>query len=75
MMIYGNSYTKLSGIIRDIQQQRAIIEFPKYNKQLMIPKLFIHSKITEELDCEQDMEIESWYLKKNHIIPLLDKFD
>ena len=72
MMVYGNTRTKLVGIIRDVQKKRALIEFPKYNKQLMIPRLLIHSNLQEEVDSTQEMEIETWFLKRNRVLPLLD---
>jgi len=46
MIPYGNSRTRLSGIIKDIQQNRAKIEFPTCNhKQILVPWNFIHSEI------------------------------
>ena len=72
MMVYGNTRTRLVGIIRDVEQRRALIEFPDYNKQLMVPRLYIHSKFQEKVNCKQELEIETWYLKRNRILPLLD---
>ena len=72
MMVYGNTRTRLVGILRDVQQQRAKIEFPNYNKELFIPKLFIHSKLPENINATQEFEIETWFLKKNRILPLYD---
>jgi hypothetical protein len=70
MQLYGNSHTRLTGIIREVHKQRAKIEFPNVNKQLIIPMLFIHSPMQEDQVKEQDLEIDTWFLKKNRIIPL-----
>lgn len=72
-MLYGNIHTRLSGIIKELQQNRAKIEFPTCNhKQLSVPWNFIHSQIQRVLNQPQEMEIETWFLKKNRIIPLND---
>ena len=71
-MVYGNTRTKLVGIIREIQKRSAVIEFPKYQKELIVPRLLIHSKLSDKIDTKQELEIETWYLKRNHILPLLD---
>jgi len=72
-MPYGNNRTRLSGIIRDIQQNRAKIEFPNNNhKQISVPRSFIHSELKNILGKKQEMEIETWFLKKNRIIPFSD---
>ena len=72
MMVYGNTRTRLVGILRDIQKQRALIEFPKYNKEIVVPRLFIHSKLREDKNAQQEVEIETWFLKKNRVLPLYD---
>ena len=73
MIPYGNSRTRLSGIIKDIQQSRAKIEFPSCNhKQISVPWNFIHSDLKNIVGKKQDMEIETWFLRKNRIIPLTD---
>lgn len=72
MMVYGNPRTKLVGIIRDIEKQRALIEFPKYQKKIMVPRLYIHSKLPEQVNSQKEVEIETWYLKKNRVLPLSD---
>ncbi len=71
MMVYGNTRTRLVGILRDIQNQRARIEFPQYNKELTVPRLFIHSQMQEKINTSQELEIETWFLKKNRVIPLV----
>ena len=71
MIPYGNSRTRLSGIIKDIQQNRAKIEFPSCNhRQISVPRNFIHSDIINIVGKKQVMEIETWFLRKNRIIPL-----
>ena len=71
MKPYGNSRTRLAGIIKDIQQNRAKIEFPTCNhKQISVPRNFIHSDIKNIVGKKQEMEIETWFLRKNRIIPL-----
>lgn len=73
MKPYGNSRTRLAGIIKDIQQNRAKIEFPTCNhKQISVPRNFIHSDIKNVVGKKQEMEIETWFLRKNRIIPLND---
>lgn len=73
MIPYGNSRTRLAGIIKDIQQNRAKIEFPTCNhKQISVPWNFIHSDIKNIVGKKQEMEIETWFLRKNRIIPLSD---
>ncbi len=69
-MPYGNKRTKLVGINRDVQKKRAYIEFPKYQKKLTVPRLFIHSQLKDTIDQEQELEIETWFLKKNRVILL-----
>lgn len=71
-MPYGNTHTRLVGIIRDVQKKRAFIEFPKYQKKLTVPRLYIHSQMKDTVDQEQELEIETWFLKKNRVIPLMD---
>ncbi|MHA1519023.1 MAG: hypothetical protein ACTSVZ_01040 [Promethearchaeota archaeon] len=72
MMPYGNDHTRLAGIIREIQKNRAVVEFPQFQKQISIPQRCIHSKIHAFLNQEQELEIDTWYLKKNRIIPLFE---
>ena len=73
MIPYGNSRTRLFGIIKDVQQKRAKIEFPTCNhKQISVPWNFIHSDIKNIVGKKQEMEIETWFLRKNRIIPLND---
>jgi len=72
-MPYGNSRTRLAGIIKDLQEKHAKIEFPAYNnKKISVPWNFIHSDIKNILGKKQEMEIETWFLRKNRIIPLND---
>ena len=71
MMPYGNSYTRLDGIIREFNQNRAVIEFPRYQKKIPVPTRFIRSALCE-LDLEHELEIETWYLKKNRVLPLYE---
>ncbi|MCF2139090.1 MAG: hypothetical protein K9W44_03445 [Candidatus Lokiarchaeota archaeon] len=71
-MPYGNDHTKLSGIIRDIQKHRAVVEFPQFNKKIIIPFQCIHSQINQALNQERELEIDTWYLKKTRVIPLFD---
>lgn len=73
MKPYGNSRTVLSGIIKDFQQKHAKIEFPTCNNtQISVPRNFIHSDIENIVGKKQEMEIETWFLRKNRIIPLND---
>lgn len=71
MIPYGNTRTRLTGIIHDIQQSRANIEFKEVKKQLSVPMYFIHSPIHVDPHKEQEMEIEEWFLKQNRVISLL----
>ncbi|RLI67017.1 MAG: hypothetical protein DRO88_00270 [Promethearchaeia archaeon] len=71
-MPYGNTHTKLSGIIRDIQRNRAIVEFPQFKKKIPIPAYCIHSRLKQILNQESELEIDTWYLKKIRLIPLFD---
>jgi len=71
-MPYGNDNTRLCGILRDIQQNRATIEFPDCRKQITVPNRYIHSSFQSVLNRKQELEIETWFLKKNRIIPLYD---
>ena len=50
-----------------------LIEFPEYKKKITVPQLFIHSKINNKLHQEQELEIDTWFLKKNRVIPLIDE--
>lgn len=76
MMPYGNSHTKLSGIIREVQKNRAIVEFPQYNRKISIPAHCIHTRFNQALNKEGELEIDTWFLKKTRVIPLFDpKFD
>ncbi len=68
-MPYGGKVTKLPGIVREVNTSRATIEFPTYNKKISVPQYFIHSEI-QDLNKEQMLKIETWYLKKNRVIPL-----
>lgn len=72
MKMYGNNHTKLSGIIRDIQKQQLLIEFPEYSRQLCIPTAFIHTHGESKINQRQELEIDTWYLKKTRILPLQD---
>ena len=73
MMPYGNSRTRLAGIIKDLQERHAKIEFPTCNnRKISVPWNFIHSDIKNIVGKKQDMEIETWFLRKNRIIPLND---
>ena len=73
MKPYGNSRTVLSGIIKDFQQRHAKIEFPTCNnKQISVPRNYIHSDIKNIVGKKQEMEIETWFLRKKRIIPLSD---
>lgn len=70
MMPYGNDYTRLTGIIRRVHEKQAHIEFPHLGKEICIPSFFIHSPINTNIKGEQDIEIETWFLKRNRIIPI-----
>jgi hypothetical protein len=70
MIAYGNSRTKITGIIRKVQQKQAMIQFPEFQKECPVPCWFIHSPLKEDPNTPQELEIETWYLKKNRIIPL-----
>ncbi len=72
MMPYGEKFTNLHGIVRERKQNRATIEFPTYNKKILVPEFFIHSEI-KDLNKKQMLKIETWYLKKNRVIPLYNK--
>jgi len=69
MMPYGEKYTNIPGIVRKMEGYRSTIEFPTYNKKIPVPNSFIHSKI-RDVNKEQMLKIETWYLKKNRVIPL-----
>jgi hypothetical protein len=71
MMPYGNDYTRLTCIITEMQEKQARIEFPHLGKECFMPKFFIHSPIKENSSEEQELEFETWYLKRNRIIPLM----
>ena len=70
MRIYGNDNVVLSGIIKKVLQRTAVIEFPhNNNREIPVPKYLIHGKYEEgRIKEEQNLEIESWFLRKNHII-------
>jgi hypothetical protein len=70
MIPYGNEYTRISGIIHDVQDRQARIEFPEFGKECCIPRFFIHSPIEKKENSRQDIVVETWYLKRNRIIPL-----
>ena len=70
MMVYGNQNTRLTGVIKKIQQKRATIEFSNSQRKLSVPMYFIHNKVHEDPKQEQELEIETWFLKKNRVIPI-----
>ena len=70
-MPYGNDYTRLTCIIRQVHEKQAKIEFPNLGKECCMPKFFIHSPFKENCKEEQELEFETWYLKRNRIIPLV----
>ena len=70
MIAYGNSRTKISGIIRKVQQKQAMIQFPEFQNEFPVPCWFIHSPLKEDPSAPQELEIDTWFLKKNRIIPL-----
>ncbi|MHA1745988.1 MAG: hypothetical protein ACTSWW_08300 [Promethearchaeota archaeon] len=72
MMPYGNNYTRLAGIIREFNHHRAVIEFPRYQKKIPVPTRFIRSELCDQLNLEHELEIETWYLKKNRVLPLYE---
>jgi len=73
MIPYGNSHTKLAGIIRDVQKSQVTVEFPHMCDPVFIPSRFIHSSYIKGLNKEQELEIDTWFLKKTRVIPLIDK--
>ncbi len=68
-MMYGNNRTRMTGIIRDVQKKMAVVEFTDKKRQFTIPKLFIHSPLEINPNKQQEIEIDTWYLMRNRIIP------
>jgi len=71
MMRYGNEYTRLTCIIRQMHEKQAKIEFPQFGKECYVPKFFIHTPIKETPGEQQELDVETWFLKRNRIIPLV----
>ncbi len=69
MKMYGNNHTRMTGIIRDVQKKNALVEFTDKNRQIFIPKSFIHSPLEINPTKQQEIEIDTWYLMRNRIIP------
>lgn len=69
MRIYGNSRTKMTGIIKKIQQKQALVQFPSVGREVPVPVWFIHTAFKEGPE-PQELEIETWYLKKSRVLPL-----
>jgi hypothetical protein len=73
---YGNEYETLSGIIRDVQQRTLKIEFNTVyakNQIVSVPKNIISNAFELKPGLYQDLKIPTWFLKRNHIIPLNDE--
>jgi hypothetical protein len=60
----------MAGIIRKVQEKQALIQFPQLEREVPVPFWYIHSPIKVDPEHVQEVEIETWYLKKNRIIPL-----
>ena len=72
---YGNEYETLSGIIRDVQQRTIKVEFNTVhakNQIVSVPKNIISSSYELTPGLYQDLKLPTWFLKRNHIIPLND---
>jgi len=70
MLSNGNDNTRVLGIIHQVQGNNTRIEFPQFGKEMYIPNFFIHSPIRENQTITQMIEIETWFLKRNRIIPI-----
>jgi hypothetical protein len=69
MITYGNSRTKMVGIIRKVQEKQFTIQFPQLDHEVLVPFWTIHSPVQEDPTHSQEMEIDTWFLKKNRVLP------
>lgn len=70
MRIYGNEKTKIYAIVEKIDDTTVLMHFD--NAVINVPKSVIHSQI-EPLLQKMELEIDTWFLKRNRIIPLVDQ--
>jgi hypothetical protein len=80
MMFYGDEFRTINGIIRDIQDSIVDIEFEaSYSgeKIMHVPKNIIRPAKGSEINLQKNMiqqfKLPLWYLKRNRIVPLVEK--
>lgn len=73
MQIYGNTHTEIDAIVSQETNHKCHVKFLATNQELMVPKIYIHTPI--EVQKAQKLRIDTWFLRKNRIIPLLPTSD
>lgn len=80
MMFYGDEFRTINGIIRDVQDNILHIEFESSfseEKIKHVPKTIIKSVDMSEIKFQknilQQFKLPVWYLKRNRILPLVEK--
>lgn len=68
MLVYGNDITNIDCIVKNIDNNYTLIDFLNH-RQLFVPNIVIKSKI-EKNNTITTIGIDTWFLKKNRIIPL-----
>jgi hypothetical protein len=76
MMFYGDEFRTINGIIRDVQDRMIDIEFESAysgEKIMHVPKNIIRPNYSFDLNMLQQFKLPTWYLKRNRILPLVEK--
>lgn len=70
MRFYGNDHTTIHGNIVGTEKNIFLIQFDQHPQTEMVPKHTLH-KYDVTIKGKQPLEIDTWFLKKNRIIPFL----
>lgn len=80
MMFYGDEFRTINGIIRNVQESVIDIEFESaYSEEKIkhVPKTIIKAADMSEIKLQKDLlqqfKLPLWYLKRNRILPLVEK--
>ena len=72
MLVYGNELTQIEGTVVRSTKFSATIKFNTNHKQLYVPLRYIVNVNCEERG-KQLIKLQSWFLRKNRIIPLTER--
>ena len=69
MQFYGNEHTQIDAITLGDDNNYFHMRFPSVEKEAFVPKSSVHT-LPQISPIPQRIEIDTWFLKRNRIIPL-----